>query len=278
LTAVNSLQASVKELWHYRELFFFLVWRDVKIRYKQSLLGVLWAILQPFGTMIVFTLLFHRVIGISSGDGTPYPIFSYAALLPWTYFSQAVSHSGQSLVGNRDLLTKVYFPRVTIPAASAMRGLVDFACASVMLAALIAYYHLGGDANYPNFQFSIHAKLLLWPALVLLLLVLSLGIGMTLGALNVRYRDVQYVLPFTLQLWMFLTPIIYPISRLPEAVQPYAAINPMAGIIEAFRASLIPSRSFDWTQLAISAAVTLVIFLIGAWYFHRTARDFADVV
>lgn len=272
---MQAVGESVRELWHYRELFYFMVWRDVKVRYKQSMLGALWAVVQPFGTMVVFTLLFNRVVGIESGDGTPYPIFSYAALLPWTYFSGAVNQSGVSLVNNRNLLTKVYFPRVTIPAASIIRGLVDFAIASVLLAGMIAYYHYGSSADY---TFVWTWKALLWPVLVVPLVLLAMGVGMFFSAINVKYRDVQYVLPFMMQLWMFLTPIIYPTSRLPKAIQPYVPLNPLAGIVESFRACIIPSRSIDTMQLGVSVAVTVVVFLAGALYFRKTARDFADVV
>ena len=180
---------SVRELWRYRELFYFMVWRDIKVRYKQSVLGALWAVIQPFCTMVVFTLFFHKVAKVQAPDDMPYPIFSYSALLPWMYFSGAVTQAGLSLVSNRHLLTKVYFPRVTIPASGAMRGLVDFAVASVILLAMMAYYGFA-----PSWE------LLLWPVLIVPLVMLALCVGMFFAAVNVRYRDVQYVLPFVTQL------------------------------------------------------------------------------
>ncbi len=258
---------SVRELWRYRELFYFMVWRDIKVRYKQSVLGALWAIVQPFCTMVVFTLFFNRVANVQPPDDMPYPVFSYSALLPWTYFSGAITQAGLSLVNNRNLLTKVYFPRVIIPSSSAMRGLLDFSIASVILVGLMAYYRF-----VPSWE------LLLWPVLILPLLMLALGVGMLFAALNVRYRDVQYVLPFFTQLWLFVSPIIYPLSLIPEKWQPLMALNPLAGIIEAFRACLVPSRSIDLHLFGISLAVTTVIFIVGAVYFKQTARSFADIV
>jgi lipopolysaccharide transport system permease protein len=267
---------SMREMWRYRELFYFMVWRDIKIRYKQSVLGAAWAVIQPVVTMILFTLVFNKAVGIESDDGTPYAIFSYAALLPWTYFSGAINQAGLSLVNNRQLLTKVYFPRAAIPAAGIIRGLVDFAIASVFLAGLIAYYQWTNA--YPNYEFVWSARLLLWPVLVIPLVLLALGVGMLFAALNVKYRDVQYVLPFMLQLWMFLTPIIYPASKLPASIRPYIALNPLTGLIEAFRASLVATRPLDLGQLGVSCVVTTVLLVVGSVYFHRTARGFADVI
>lgn len=258
---------SIRELWRYRELFYFMVWRDIKVRYKQSVLGALWAIIQPFCTMVVFTLFFHKVANVQPPDDMPYPIFSYSALLPWIYFSGAITQAGASLVSNRNLLTKVYFPRVVIPVSSTMRGLVDFSIASLILVGLMAHYRF-----MPSWE------LLLWPILILPLLMLALGVGLFFAAANVRYRDVQYVLPFFTQLWLFVSPIIYPLDLIPERWQPLMALNPLTGIIEAFRASLVPSRSIDMHLLGISLTVTLVIFIIGAVYFKKTARNFADIV
>lgn len=263
---MTSLSASMRELWHYRELFYFMVWRDVKVRYKQSILGGLWAIVQPFMTMVVFTVFFHRVAKIPS-DGVPYPIFSYSALLPWTYFSGAILASGSSLVANRNLITKVYFPRVVIPAASAMRGLVDFSIAAMFLLGMMVYYGFA-----PSWE------LALWPLLVIHLLMLALGMGMIFSALNVKYRDVQHMLPFLVQLWMFVTPIIYPTSMIPQRWRWLMALNPASGIIEAFRSSVIPDRAVDWPQLGISFGVTVGIFVGGALYFRCTANSFADIV
>lgn len=264
---MTTAAEGMRELWHYRELFYFMVWRDVKVRYKQSVLGAAWAVLQPLATMIIFTLFFNKVARVQPPDDMPYPIFSYAALVPWTYFSAAISQAGLSLVNNRNLLTKVYFPRVTIPASSAVRGLLDFAIASVLLVGLMVYY-----------QFVPSWELLLWPVLVIPLVMLALGMGMFFAAANVRYRDVQYVLPFLTQMLLFVTPIIYPWSMIPEKWRPILALNPLTGLIEAFRACLVPSRSIDLSLLGISLAVTSVIFAIGVLYFRRTAREFADIV
>ena len=254
------------ELWHYRELFYFMVWRDVKIRYKQTLLGATWAIIQPFFTMIVFTLFFGRLAKMPS-DGIPYPVFSYSALVPWTYFAGAISLAGNSLVGNANLITKVYFPRVAIPASAVLSGLLDFAIASTVLLGIMAYYGV---------QFS--WGLLLWPLLVVPLVLLALGVGMILAALNVKYRDVKYTIPFLLQIWLFITPIIYPTSIIPERFRFLIALNPVSGIIEAFRASLLPTRQVDWQLLGTSFAVITVIFTIGMLYFRKTERNFADLV
>jgi len=255
-----------RELWQYRELFLFMVWRDIKVRYKQSALGAAWAILQPFLTMVVFTFLFGKMADIPS-DGIPKPVFYYSALLPWLYFSGAINKSGQSLVANSNLLTKVYFPRVTIPASSVMGGLVDFAIASVILAGMMVYY-----------QFVPTLELLLWPLLVVLLVALAFGVGMIFAAVNVRYRDVQYALPFCVQLLMFLSPVIYPANIISEDWQFLFALNPLTGIIEAFRASLVPSTTVDWKLLGIAAGMTVLILAVSTVYFKRTERSFADII
>jgi lipopolysaccharide transport system permease protein len=256
----------LQEFWRYRELFYFLVWRDVKIRYKQTVLGAAWAIIQPFFIMIIFTLFFGRLAKMPS-DGIPYPVFSYSALVPWTYFAGALALAGNSLVGNANLITKVYFPRVTIPASAVLSGLVDFAIASVVLLGMMVYYRI-----------QLSWGLLLWPVLVVPLVLLALGVGMFLAALNVKYRDVKYTIPFIVQLWLFLSPIIYPTSIIPERFRTLIALNPISGIIEAFRASLLPTRQVDWQLLSVSVAVTLFIFTLGALYFMKTERNFADVV
>jgi len=256
----------LREIWQYRELFYFLIWRDVKVRYKQTFLGALWAVVQPFFAMVVFTVFFQRLAKMPS-DGIPYPIFSYTALIPWTYFSQAITNAGNSLVTNSNLLTKVYFPRVAIPASSAFSGLVDFGIASVMLLAMMAYYQLTPSL-----------AMLLWPLLLLPLVILALGVGMIFAALNVRYRDIRFALPFFIQIWLFVTPIIYPSSLIPEKFRVLLALNPLAGIIDSLRASLLPGRSVDWSALAISVAVTLVVFAVGIFYFRKTERTFADII
>lgn len=256
----------IKEFWRYRELFYFLVWRDVKVRYKQTVLGAAWAIIQPFFTMVVFTLFFGKLAKMPS-DGIPYPIFSYSALLPWTYFSMALTNSGNSLVGSANLITKVYFPRAIVPASSALSGLVDFAIASVVLLGMMVYYRIQPSLG-----------LLLWPVLIIPLVLLALGVGMILAALNVNYRDIRYVIPFGVQLWLFVTPIIYPTSIIPERFRALIAFNPLVGIIEAFRASILPTREMNWQILGISVAATLFIFVLGALYFRKVERTFADIV
>lgn len=256
----------LKEFWHYRELFYFMVWRDIKVRYKQSLLGAGWAVIQPFFTMVVFTLFFGKMAKMPT-DGIPYPIFSYSAVLPWTFFSQALTRSGNSLVANTNLITKVYFPRICIPTATTISGLLDLAMASVLLVGLMFYYKI---------EFSL--GLILWPFLVVLLVLLALGVGMIFASLNVKYRDIKHTLPFVVQLWLFMTPIIYPTSIIPERFRILIAFNPAAGIIEAFRACILPNKPVDWNSLWISGSITLVIFVVALFYFRKTERAFADII
>ena len=254
------------EFWRYRELFYFLVWRDVKIRYKQTVLGAAWAVIQPLFAMVVFTLFFRKLANMPS-DGIAYPIFSYSALVPWTYFANAIGNAGNSLINNRDLITKVYFPRASIPASAVLSGLVDFAIASVILLGLMAYYRIA-----PSWG------LLLWPVLVIPLVALAMGVGMIFAALNVRYRDIKYALPFFTQLWLFLTPVIYPTSIIPERFRVLMALNPLSGIIEAFRACLLPARTVNWGLLGVSVATAAFLLAAGALYFRATERTFADIV
>ncbi len=256
----------VQELWRYRELLYFFTWRDIKIRYKQTALGATWAVIQPAFTMIVFTLFFGGLAKMPS-DGIPYPIFSYCALVPWTYFSGALALSGNSLIANSHLLTKVYFPRLAIPAAAVLAGLVDFFIASVLLLAMIVYYHVE-----PGW------RLLLWPVLVIPLSFLALGLGMIFASINVKYRDVKYAMPFVIQMWLFVTPIIYPTSIIPERFRFIIALNPLTGLIEAFRATVLPGRRIDWQLLLISAGITILLFCVGLIYFRRTERTFSDIV
>lgn len=263
---MGSLKEWLAEIWRYRELVFFMVWRDIKVKYKQTLLGVAWAVIQPLFTMLVFTLFFGKLGRIPS-DGIPYPIFSYSALVAWTFFSSALSYSGNSLVGNSSLLTKVYFPRATLPTSAVLSGVPDFFLASVLLVGLMAYYHIA-----PSWT------VLLWPVLLIPLILLALGAGLFLSALNVKFRDIKYALPFLIQLLMFLSPVIYPTSMVPERYRVLAALNPLSGILEAFRSSLLPSRTVDWKLLGISGAVTLVIFFLGLLFFRKAERDFADVI
>jgi lipopolysaccharide transport system permease protein len=255
----------LKELWAYRELFFFLTWRDVKVRYKQTALGVAWAVLQPVFAMIVFTLFFGRFAGIPS-DGVPYPLFAFAGLLPWTFFSNAVTASSNSLVGNANLITKVYFPRIVIPAAATAAGLVDFAVAFAFLTALMIYYGV-----------AVTWQIAMLPALVLLTTLLALGVGMWSSALNVKYRDIRYALPFMMQLWMFASPVIYPTSIVPEKYRWALAVNPMSGLIDGYRASLF-GQEFNWAALAAAALVTFAFLLYSAYSFWRMEKDFADII
>jgi len=256
----------LSEFWHYRELFFFFVWRDIKIRYKQTTLGALWAILQPFLTMIVFTLLFGKLAKMPSDD-IPYPLFSYSALLPWTFFATALSFSGNSLVSNANLIRKVYFPRVALPASATLACLADFVIASVVLLGMMIYYRVS-----PTWS------LLWWPVIMIPLVLLATGVGMILSSLNVKYRDIKYTIPFTIQMWLFLTPVIYPTSIIPEQFRWLIALNPVTGIIEAFRGCLIPGRAIDWQALGISLVLTVIIFVIGIVYFRKTEREFADII
>ncbi|UCE54617.1 MAG: ABC transporter permease [Desulfobacterales bacterium] len=256
----------LKEIWKYRELLYFLTKRDIKVRYKQTVLGGLWAIIQPVFTMVVFTLFFGRLAKVPS-DGIPYPIFVYAGILPWTYFANAISASGNSLVGSANLIKKVYFPRLIIPASASLAGMLDFFIAMLVLGGLMGYYHfLPGIA------------LLLFPVLVVLTFVCAVGVGLWLSALNVEYRDIRYAIPFLIQLWMFISPVIYPVSMVGEKYQWLLALNPMGGVITAFRASLLGHQPIDWFLLILSAVIIVLLFLSGVFYFERMEKTFADIV
>ena len=256
----------LRELWAYRGLFFFLVWRDVKVRYAQTVLGAGWAILQPVLTMLVFTVIFGRFANIPS-DGVPYAVFSLAALVPWTYFSTALSGASNSLVSSTNLITKVYFPRLVIPFAPVLAGLVDFAVALAVLGAVMLFY---GIVPGP-------LALVVVPLLLLGMMLTSAGVGCWLAALNIQYRDVKHVTPFLVQVWMYASPIVYPMSLVPEKYRGYYALNPMAGIVEGFRAVLLGTGAVAWPTIGLSLAVGAVLFLTGALYFRRTERVFADV-
>ncbi len=258
----------LSDLWAYRELFYFLIWRDLKVRYKQTALGVAWAILQPLFTMLIFTLFFGKLAGIESRTGgVPYPVFVYAGLLLWTFFSNAVTNSGNSLVGNSNLLSKIYFPRMLIPAATVGAGLVDLAIAFLLLIPLMIYYGV-----------AVSWTVVMLPPLVALTTLLALGVGMWLSALNVKYRDVRFALPFLIQLWMFVSPIIYPSSFVPDRWRWLLALNPLTGIIDGFRASLFGHQEFDWATLALSTVITLAVLLYAAYAFWRMEENFADIV
>lgn len=256
----------IREFWNYRELFYFFIWRDIKIRYKQTILGAMWAVIQPFFTMVVFTIFFGNFAKVPS-EGVPYPVFSYSALVPWTYFSGAMALSANSLVGNSNLLTKVYFPRFAIPASAVFSGILDFLIASTILFGIMVYYHIPLSWN-----------LLLWPILVLPLVLMALGLGMIFSSLNVKYRDIKYTIPFIIQIWLFATPIIYPISMLPDKYKMLVALNPLTGVIEAFRSTVIPNKQIDLGLLFFSVTVSILLFAIGLIYFRRTEKIFADIV
>ena len=263
---------NLSDLWEYRELLYFLVWRDVKVRYKQTLLGAAWAILQPTLTMVVFTIFFGRLAGIGS-EGVPYPVFSYAGLLPWTFFAQGLTQSSNSLVGSSHLITKVYFPRLVIPLASVLAGAVDFALAFGVLLALMAFYGIAPTI----------AALAL-PALLVLAFVTALGAGTWLSALNVEYRDVRYVVPFFVQIWLFVTPVIYPAKTVMGKLEQLGlpgwlyGLNPMVGVVEGFRWALLGIGTSPGPVIWASTIVAVALVVTGFAYFRRVERTFADVV
>jgi lipopolysaccharide transport system permease protein len=263
--APQRVRFDLKQLWVYRELLFFLIWRDIKIRYKQTLLGSSWAIIQPLFAMLLFTLIFGKLARMPS-DGIPYPLFAYAGLLLWTFFANSLTNSGNSLVGSSSLITKVYFPRVIIPGAAVLAGLLDLVIASLLLIPLLIYYRVALTWN-----------LLLLPVFVLVATLLALGVGMWLAALNVKYRDVRYALPFLVQLWLFASPVIYPLSLVPQRWRWVAALNPMTGIIEGFRTSLLGGKFDAFTSLT-SAAMAVVILIVSFIAFQRVEDSFADIV
>jgi lipopolysaccharide transport system permease protein len=256
----------LRELWAYRELLYFLVWRDIKVRYKQTVLGAAWAIIQPFFTMVVFSLFFGSLAKMPS-DGIPYPIFAYTALVPWTFFANGLTQASNSLVGNSGLIKKVYFPRLAIPIAGVLSNLVDFALAFVVLLLMMVYFRL-----WPT------AAILWLPLLLLLAFVTALGVGLWFSALNVEFRDVRYVVPFLTQFWMFATPVAYPSSLLHEPWRTLYGLNPMAGVVEGFRWALLGNVAAPGPLIWVSAAAALVILVSGAFYFRRMERTFADVV
>jgi lipopolysaccharide transport system permease protein len=266
--------ASLKlaEVWEYRELFYFLVWRDIKVRYKQTVLGILWAVLQPFLTMVVFSIFFGKLANVES-EGLPYPIFSYAALLPWTFFAQGLTQSANSLVGSSNLIKKIYFPRVIMPASSVIAGVMDFAFAFVVLLGMMAYYGI-----WPS------SAIVFLPFLILLAFGASLGAGMWLSALNVEYRDIRYAVPFFVQLWLFVSPVIYPAGKVTEKLASAGlpgwlyGLNPMVGVIEGFRWTLLGVGGNPAPLIAAGAAVTAALLLSGTFFFRRMEKTFADIV
>jgi len=254
------------ELREYRELIYFLTWRDIKVRYKQTLLGAAWAIIQPFFTMVVFSLFFGKLAKVPS-DGIPYPIFAYAALVPWTFFANGLSQSSNSLVGNANLIKKVYFPRLVIPVSSVIAGAVDFVLAFIVLLGMMIFFGLVPTMN------------IFWlPFLLLLTFVTSMGVGLWLSALNVQFRDVRYTVPFLTQFWLFATPIAYPSSLLAEPWRTLYGINPMAGVVEGFRWALLGTETAPGPIIIVSSLVALGLLVSGVFFFRRMEKTFADVV
>jgi len=256
----------LKELWAYRELLYFLVWRDIKVRYKQTILGASWAIIQPFFTMIVFSIFFGKLAKIPS-DGIPYPIFSYSALVPWAFFANGLNQASTSLVGNANLLKKVYFPRLAMPIASVLGGFVDFALAFVMLIGMIFYYGMAPTIN------------VVWlPLFLMLAFMTSLGVSLWLSALYVQFRDVRHIIPFLIQIWLFSTPIAYPSSLLSEPWRTIYSLNPMVPVVEGFRWALLGTPTGPNITIIFSCLVAVGLLLSGAFYFRRMEKTFADVV
>lgn len=255
-----------KELKEYKGLFYFLVLRDLKIKYKQTVLGAGWAIIQPFFTMIVFSLFFGKLAKVPS-DNIPYPIFSYSALVIWTYFANSLSMSANSLVGNTELISKVYFPRLIVANSPIVAGLIDFIISLIILFIMMFFYRIT-----PTLY------VIVFPFLTILTMMIASGIGMWLAALNAQYRDIKYTVPFMIQLWMFLSPVVYPASMVPEKFRPWYTLNPMAGVVEGFRSILLGTTPFPVRMVIVSTIVAIVLFVSGAMYFRRMERTFADVI
>jgi lipopolysaccharide transport system permease protein len=256
---------NLKDIWAYRELLFFLTWRDVKVRYKQTLLGAAWAILQPLFMMIIFTIFFGRLAGVDS-KGIPYPVFALAALVPWTFFSNTITASGNSLVGSAHLITKVYFPRLIVPAAAMLAGLVDFVLAFILLVVMMLYYRV-----------PLTVQVFFLPVLVLLTALFGLGVGTWMSALNVKYRDVRFALPFLIQLWLFVSSVILPSSSVPEKYRWLLLFNPMSGIIEGYRSALF-GLPFDWPALGVATVLTILMLFYSVYSFGKAERSFADII
>src|ERR1035437_6420887 len=255
-----------RELWNYRELFYFLVWRDIKVRYKQTALGAAWAIIQPLFTVLIFSIFFGRLAKMPS-DGIPYPLFSFTALVPWTFFSYGLNQSSNSLVGSANLITKVYFPRLAMPISSVVAGTVDFLLAFIVLLVMMLHYRVFPTRN-----------IVFLPLFFLLTLIASLGIGLWLSALNVKFRDVRLMLPFLVQIWMFAAPIAYPRSLLHEPWRPVYGLNPMVGVVEGFRWALLGVKPPPGPMVIVSGAMSLLLLLGGVIYFRRMEKTFADLV
>ena len=254
-----------REIWAYRELLVTLAIRDIKVRYKQTILGAAWAIIQPLTTMVIFTIIFGRLAQIPS-EGFPYPVFVYSALLPWIFFANAISMSGNSLVGSTQLVSKVYFPRLIIPFSSIGAGLVDFLISSVILLLLMLFYGVNWTGH-----------LLAAPFLMAGVILCALGVGSILSALTVSYRDFRFVIPFMVQIWMYLTPVVYGVGFIPENYRWLLMLNPMSGYIDGFRAAFL-GRPFDWIGVGMSVTLSLVLFAVGTAFFQKVERRFADVI
>jgi lipopolysaccharide transport system permease protein len=265
--SVGWVPLKLGELWGYREVLYYLVWRDIKIRYRQTIIGMAWAVIQPFMTMVVFSIFFGRLARIPS-DGVPYPLFAFAALVPWTFFANGLNLSANSLVHSGNLITKVYFPRLLVPMARVLTGVPDLALSALVLVGMIWWYG----------WLEPRAALLLLPVFALLAFVTALGVGLWLSALNVQYRDIQHVVPFLVQVWLFATPIAYPSSLLAEPWRTVYGLNPMVGVVEGFRWALLGAGSAPGLTVAVSSLAALVIFVSGAFFFRRIERTFADVV
>jgi lipopolysaccharide transport system permease protein len=257
----------LREVWRYRELLFFLVWRDVKVRYKQTILGIVWVVMQPVMTMLIFTFVFNRLANIRSGSSVPYPLFAYAGLLPWQLFAGGLTGASTSLVGNAGLLTKVYFPRLVIPFASVISGLVDFAIAFLVLIGLMAYY-----------EQPVHLTVLALPLFIALAVATALAIGLWLSMLNVRFRDIQYTIPFLTQIWLFLTPVAYSTGLIPPKWRWLIGINPLTSVVDGFRWALLGNKAPWGTTFYISLAMVFVILVGGIAFFKRTEKTVADVI
>jgi len=255
-----------RELWEYRELLYFLIWRDVKVRYKQTALGAAWAVIQPFFMMLVFSLFFGRLAKVPS-DGTPYPVFTFCALVPWQLFANALTESSNSLVGNQNLITKVYFPRLVVPISAVLSGVMDFAIAFVLLVGMMFYYGI-----VPTWA------IVTLPAFILLEILTALGVGLWLSALNVQFRDVRYTINFLVQFWLLATPVAYPSSLIPEKWRVLYGLNPMAGVVEGFRWALLGKAAPSGPMLLVSIVVVLLVLFGGVHYFRRMEQQFADVV
>jgi lipopolysaccharide transport system permease protein len=256
----------LQDLWHYRELLYFLVWRNIKVRYKQTVLGAFWALLQPFMTMVVFSVLFGKLAKMPS-DGLPYPLFAYCGLLPWQLFSYAMTESGNSLISNQQLITKVYFPRLVVPISAVLSGLVDFGISFCLLLVMLPFYGI-----MPT------ARLLVLPLFILFAIVSAMAVGLWLSALNVEFRDVRYTIPFLTQFWMFVTPVAYPSSLVPAKWRALVGLNPMAGVVEGFRWALLGSGTASGILMLVSVVIVVVLLFGGLAYFRRMETTFADLV